>query len=146
MKHATKRLLLITLFPILVITSCSERAMDYCNRANAEKAAGDFNSAERDYQKAVQIDPNYAEAHNNFGAFLLQRGRLDEAMVHFQKALQLNPDYAEGYYNFGLALVQKGRVNEAIDNYHKALKINPGDARFQKDLDNALALQKKRAN
>ena len=66
------------------------------------------------YQKALQIKPDYAEAHINLGNALLKKGGVDEAISHYQKALQINPDYAEAHINLGNALIKKGSVDEAI--------------------------------
>ena len=93
------------------------------------------------YQKALEINPNDAEAHYNLGIALLQKGQVDEAMVQFQKALEINPNYAEAHNNLGLVLFQKGQVDEAIAQYQKALEINPDYAAAHYNLGNAL-LQK----
>ena len=93
------------------------------------------------YQKALQINPDYAEAHNNLGNALLQKGNVDEAIAHYQKALQIKPDYAEAHDNLGNALLQKGNVDEAIAHYQKALQIKPDYAEAHNNLGNAL-LQK----
>ena len=61
------------------------------------------------FQKALEINPNYAEAHNNLGNALLQKGQVDEAMAQYQKALEINPNYAEAHNNLGDALFKKGR-------------------------------------
>jgi tetratricopeptide (TPR) repeat protein len=82
-------------------------------------------------------------AHNNLGSALLQKGKVDEAMVHFQTALQIKPDSAEGSYNLGNALLQKGKVDEAMVYYQKALQINPADSEACYHLGSAL-LQKGR--
>ncbi len=144
MNHAVMRLLLMAMLLIMATTSCSDRAVDYYNRGNAENANGDLDGAERDYQRALQLKPDYAEAHCNFGTLLLQMRRVDQAMMEFQKALQLKPDYAEADNHLGLALLQRGKVDEAIACYQKALAINPGYAAARKNLDKAL-LQKQRA-
>src|SRR5208282_5015428 len=47
-------------------------------------------------------------AHNDLGNALLQKGSVDEAIVHYQKALQIDPDYVDACYNLGNALLQKG--------------------------------------
>ena len=62
------------------------------------------------FQKALQINPDYADAHNNLGSALLRKGKVDEAITHYQKALQINPDFAEAQKNLSNALIQI-RVN-----------------------------------
>ena len=61
------------------------------------------------YQKALEINPNYAEAHNNLGIAFLQKGQVDEAIDQYQKALEINPNYADAHNNLGIAFSQKGR-------------------------------------
>jgi tetratricopeptide (TPR) repeat protein len=90
------------------------------------------------YQKALQINPDYAEAHYNLGDALIRRGSANEAIAHFQKALEIDPDYAGAHINLGNALLQKGRVDEAITHYQKALQINPYFAVAHINLGNAL--------
>ncbi len=77
------------------------------------------------YQQALQINPDYAQAHYNLGNILLEKGRVDEAITHYQHALQNNPDYSEAHVNLGNALLQKGRMDEAIFHYQHALQIDP---------------------
>jgi tetratricopeptide (TPR) repeat protein len=104
---------------------------------------GRANEAIFHYQKALEIKPDYAEAHNNLGIVLFEEGRGDEAITHFQSALQIKPDYAEGQYNLGNALRQKGRADEAVTHYQAALRIQPDFAEAHNNLGNAL-LQKGR--
>jgi len=77
------------------------------------------------FQKALQINPESAEIHNNFGNALLQKGRVDEAIAQYQKTLQINPERVEVRNSLGSALLQKGSVDEAIAQYQTALQINP---------------------
>ena len=92
-------------------------------------------------QQALAIMPDFAEAHNNLGNVLLQRGKTDGAMAHFQKALAFQPDYAAAHYNLGNALFLKGQVDEAILHYQRALAIQPDYAKACNNLGTAL-LQK----
>ena len=55
---------------------------------------GRLDEAIADYRKALEIKPDYAEAHNNLGAVLAGRGQADEAIAHFRKALEVRPDDA----------------------------------------------------
>ena len=86
---------------------------------------GRIDEAIAHYQKALEIRPDYAEAHNNLGIALAGRGRIDEAIAHFQKALEIKPDYAEAHNNLGIALAGRGRIDEAIAHFQKALEIKP---------------------
>jgi tetratricopeptide (TPR) repeat protein len=93
------------------------------------------------FQRALQLDPGYAEAHNNLGNALLQKGAVDEAIAQFQNALQINPGLAVAHYDLGIALLRRGAVNDAIFQYQQALQINPDYADAHNNLGNAL-LQK----
>ena len=60
------------------------------------------------YRHAIQVDPNYAEAHNNLGAALLNLGQTSEAAAEFQQALQIKPDYTAARNNLArLQALQK---------------------------------------
>ena len=89
---------------------------------------GQVDEAIAHYRKALEIKPDYAEAHNNLGNALAGRGQVDEAIAHYRKALEIKPDYAEAHYNLGNALAGRGQVDEAIAHYRKALEIKPDDA------------------
>jgi tetratricopeptide (TPR) repeat protein len=80
---------------------------------------------------------NYV-AHNNLGIALLQKGSVDEAIVHYQKALQIKPDYSDAHDNLGNALLQKGSVDEAIAHFQKALQLKPDNAETHYNLGNAM--------
>ena len=56
------------------------------------------------FQKALEIKPDYAEAHYNLGNAFLQQGRMEEAIAQFQKALTINPDYVAAQNNMAWVL------------------------------------------
>jgi tetratricopeptide (TPR) repeat protein len=76
--------------------------------------------------------------HSNLGNALLQKGKVDEALVHYQQALQIKPDSAETHNNLGNALLQQGKVDEAIAHWQQALQIKPDFAEAHNNLGNAL--------
>jgi tetratricopeptide (TPR) repeat protein len=90
------------------------------------------------YQMALQIKPDYAEAHYNLGNSFSQLGRMNQAVSQYQMALQIKPDYAEALVNLGNSFSQLGRMDQAILQYQKALQIKPDDAEAQRNLGTAL--------
>ena len=95
---------------------------------------GQVDEAIAHYRKALEIKPDYAEAHNNLGNALAGRGQVDEAIAHYRKALKIKPDYAEAHNNLGIALAGRGQVDEAIAQYRKALEIKPDYAEAHNNL------------
>jgi len=92
-----------------------------------------------EYDRALQLNPNYAEAYNNLAVALRNQGKVTEAIAQYMKALQINPYYADAHNNLGVALEQAGHSQEAITSYHWALLINPDHADAHYNLAGALA-------
>jgi tetratricopeptide (TPR) repeat protein len=97
----------------------------YNNLGNFLWATGRLNEAMVQFQKALEINPRFFEAHDNVGSVLFQEGHLDEAMIQFQKALEINPNYASAHNNIGNFFLKKRRLDEAIVQYQKALENDP---------------------
>jgi tetratricopeptide (TPR) repeat protein len=89
-------------------------------------------------QKSVQLDPQDAGAHLNFGVILQELGRLKEAEASYGKAIELKPDYAEAYYNLGVILQGLERLEEAETSYRKAIELKPDYAKAHSNLGNTL--------
>jgi len=53
---------------------------------------GQTNDAIADFQKALEVDPKYIDAHNNLGIVLAESGRMDEGIEQFQLAFKINPN------------------------------------------------------
>ena len=90
------------------------------------------------YKQALKIKPDYAEAYNNMGDALKDKGDLEAAIDSYKQALKIKPDYAEAYNNMGNALKDKGDLEAAIDSYKQALKIKPDYAEAYNNMGNAL--------
>ena len=74
-------------------------------------------------QKAVEIDPQDAEAHSNLGVTQQEVGKLEEAKSSYTKAIALEPDFALAHYNLGVTLREMGRLEEAESSYMKAIAL-----------------------
>ena len=51
----------------------------------------DWSNAEREFKRAIEIDPDFAHAHNWYSHFLMAMGRIDESFAESQIALKLDP-------------------------------------------------------
>jgi tetratricopeptide (TPR) repeat protein len=91
------------------------------------------------FRRALEIEPDYAEAHNNLAARMTTRDKLDEAIWHLHRAIEIRSRYTAAHYNLGLMLATLGRFSESIIYYKKALSIDPGYAPARNNL--ALAEQ-----
>ena len=96
---------------------------------------GQWDEAVPHFRKALEIRPDFADAHNNLGIALASRGQWDEAVPHFRKALEIRPDFADAHNNLGLALASRGEFDEAMVHYRKALEVKPDYAKARKNLD-----------
>ena len=79
------------------------------------------------FERALQINPNDYNAHNNYGAYLCDRKRADEAIRHFLAAVR-NPLYPypdRSYVNAGICARRSGNIPDAESYFDLALKRNP---------------------
>jgi tetratricopeptide (TPR) repeat protein len=90
------------------------------------------------FQTAIQIQPDYADAHCNLGNTFLQQQNLREAVICFQEALSIDPNFEEVYYNLGTSLAKLDRLDEAITFLHAAISISPNFADAHYNLASAL--------
>jgi tetratricopeptide (TPR) repeat protein len=105
--------------------------------------AGRIADAVAGYERAILLNPNHAEAHNNMATALLALGRTQEAVERYCQALALQPDYADALNNLAVALIAQGRVADGVLCYERAIVLNPGRADTHYNLGIALASQGK---
>jgi serine/threonine protein kinase/tetratricopeptide (TPR) repeat protein len=87
--------------------------------------SGAFNKAIVELNKALELDPNYGEAHNELGYVYLAIGDFSKAVDHFKKYVSLSPGEANPVDSLAEAYFDMGRLDEAIANYKETLRINP---------------------
>ena len=110
----------------------------YNNLGCALQRTGRFNEAIHQFDQALRLNPEYADAHCNRGNVLSQTGRTEEAMAEWELALRFKPDYAQAHYNLGLGLARQGRLPEAMGHWEQALRIKPHYAEAHYNLGVAL--------
>jgi tetratricopeptide (TPR) repeat protein len=110
----------------------------YNELGNALDAAGRITEALANYDKALQLKPDYAKACYNKGESMLRMGQVAAALDLFDRALRITPVYFKALKAKGDALAQAGRSDAAIAAYEEALKLQPDDSGAANNLGNAL--------
>src|SRR5258708_21545968 len=84
--------------------------------------SGNVQGALHEFQIALEMDPNLAEAHYAIGTLLhLSFGRREQAIEHFNKALAIRPNYSEAKANLANVYLDLGQYDRAIALYREAL-------------------------
>jgi len=84
-----------------------------------------FDEAEVEFRKALELNPNEQMAHNNLGLIQMKKEKWEEAEAEFKKELAINPYYDAAHFNLGLLYYQMGRKEETEAFWQKTLEINP---------------------
>ncbi|HUO31081.1 MAG TPA: tetratricopeptide repeat protein, partial [Bryobacteraceae bacterium] len=82
-----------------------------------------------EYQRTLEIDPDYVLAYLNWGAALYAKGQYDDAIKIYRQGLDVNPLLASLHYSLGLALEQQKKTAEAESEIALATKIDPNVAK-----------------
>jgi len=86
----------------------------------------DWAGAEREYRRAVELNPSYALARIWYAQYLYAMQRFEEAATQAQVAQQLDPGSLYVNTRAGAAYFLAGRVEEAMASWQKALELDPG--------------------
>jgi tetratricopeptide (TPR) repeat protein len=116
-----------------------ERLPDaHTSLAHAKMHALDWDGAEQEFRRAIQLGPGYAVAHFYYANFLTGRSRFDEAIAEAREAVKLDPVSMVAESNLGILYYNAGRYDEAIESCRKALEMEPNLARPYDDLGRIL--------
>ena len=97
----------------------------YGNLAAVCGMQGRFEELIKLLHQALELKPNYPEAHINLGNAFKEKGDLTAAIASYNTALQLKPNCPEVHYNLGIAFKDRGDLTAAIASYNKALQLKP---------------------
>ncbi len=111
----------------LVNLSNSSNATNLYSRANTLYNLKMYKEALNNYDKAIQIRPEYSEAWNGEAKTLYELKRYSEALDAYDKAIQIQPNYLEAWLGRGYVLDNLQKYQEAIDSFDQALKIQLND-------------------
>lgn len=97
----------------------------------AQLSRDDYARALPNFEKAVEADPNYAEAWYQAGFCYGLLGRHQDALRASKQAAKLRPDWSDTYINIGASSFALGQFKEAADAYRQAIKLDDGSAETQ---------------
>ena len=75
--------------------------------------------------KAIECDPNFAEAYNKKGDCFIRLGRIQEALECYLKSQELNPNIQNNYYDLGRTYLLLGDYDNSLKNFQKAYEMKP---------------------
>lgn len=127
MMHYKSILSFFLLVICMGIAACGPNAREL-NESGIEKLKNeDFKGALEDFTKAIERDPELAEAYLHRGYVYGNKGELQEALADFNQAIAIDSAYIEAYYN-------RGFIYHFFEDYHKAgadfdkvIELNPED-------------------
>jgi len=104
------------------LADCHSFLYMYMDRGDANLQRADEFS-----RRALELDPDLAEAHVARGNALTLRKNFDDAALQFEAAVRLNPSLFEAYYFFARARFSQGRSSEAVALFEQASRVRPED-------------------
>lgn len=135
------------------VTAAAEKALELDDSlAEAHTALGsaksfydyDWEGAEKEFRRAIELNPNYATAHAWYGQMLGSEDRQEEALAEGRRAIQLDPLSLINSQGWGLRLYRARRYKEAQDYLsHDALELDPNFPSTHWTLGLAYSQQKK---
>lgn len=104
------------------------QAQAHCHIGSILEDMKQLAEAEREYLKAIELDPEFVWVHLRLGSLLHQLKRYEEAEREYRKAIELGPGFAMPHYNLGILFRGLKRYDEAEREYRKAIELDPKDA------------------
>lgn len=95
-------------------------ALGYVNHYNWNWAA-----AEQEFKRAIELNPNYANAHNFYASYLMSLGRVEESLAMSNRARELDPLSLSISAQRGFLLENARRYQEAIEQLQQIIAVDP---------------------
>lgn len=90
-----------------------QKANQYFKRGASYQRQGNYSRAAMQYEKAIETDESYAEAHSNLGFCYRKQANFDLAIRAYQRAIELKPDLAEAHEYIGEAYAEMAQFDLA---------------------------------
>jgi len=115
------------------ITDDPENSVFYYYRGAAFEKTGDLDKAMEDYQKSVELKPDFILPTANIGKIYAKKKEFEKAIEFYKKAIELGDQDATHYYNYGVCLMNFGKKEQAKEVLEKLISLdeNYSDAYYQ---------------
>ncbi len=94
----------------------------------------DFAASEPEFRRSIELNPNYATAHQWYAELLTNAGRADEASVEYRRALEIEPLSLPINWDYGRFLYMSRRYDESLVQHRKTIELDPGFARAHRTI------------
>ncbi len=110
---------------LLSVLENLEDAQSYCNRGLVYQNKGEHNLAMKDFNKAIELNPEFIDAYYSRGMNYCFTNEYDLAILDFNKTIELSPENTNAYFMRGFAYLNKTEYDLAIKDYSKVIELNP---------------------
>lgn len=112
------------------VESDPRNAILWNNRGWKRWQNGETEDALSDFQRAIELQPDYLQARVNHAELLRRLGRAQQSVEEQQKIVEIDPAFAQGHYNLAVTLFELQRYEEALMAIDRAIAIEQTDADY----------------
>ncbi|HPZ06774.1 MAG TPA: tetratricopeptide repeat protein [Candidatus Eremiobacteraeota bacterium] len=116
---------LVVFYPNSSLYAAGKEAEEHNKRGLKYLDKEEYESALKEFNLAIQLDSNYAEAIKNRGNVYYYQGKLEPALKDYLKAISVDPAYWQAYNNAANVYWDMENVQNSLEYYDKAIKANP---------------------
>ena len=98
---------------------------------------GPIESAINSFEKALALNPDYAEAHYNLGVAFQRTNQLDNAVECYEKSITLKHAYPTAHNNLGVIMLERSQLDSAVKSFEWAVAYSPEYAEAHNNLGSA---------
>jgi tetratricopeptide (TPR) repeat protein len=130
-KFSILLILVLFLFPELALAVDAPRAFQaktWVIKGGDHFDRQEYDAAIQAFNKALELNPEDANAYNNRGRAYEAKGLYDQAIEDYTRAMAINTKYTDAFNNRRAVYAKKGQSDKAVEDYTRAIVINPRHA------------------
>jgi tetratricopeptide (TPR) repeat protein len=116
------------LISLLFINCASSQAIKNYNIGNEQNEQGEYDNAIRSYYKALELNPEYAEAYSGLGYSYYMKGEIEKAIEYCNRAISINPNFPRSYLYLGYINYDRANNIEALNYFSKFIELDGNSA------------------